>query len=322
MCAEVCSELISVIVPVYNSQNYIERCVNSLIAQTYENIEIIIIDDGSTDKSGGLCDALSAGDERIRVIHKKNEGVSAARNTGLDIAKGRFVAFVDSDDYVEINMLEQMIHQQRKSAAKIVACGYYHERNGKITFPARPMKDGYCCGEKAVLSLISRYYYCGFLWNKLFAASLFCQNNEAEAIRLDEGLSYCEDLLFVAMLVVNGADIFYDAKPLYHYCVRDDGLTASTGVGRETELIARGKIVELVKESGKRQYDFAQAKYTEALVDLYQWACILKDGKKATLYKNEALNRLREYYFNPDITLFEKIRIFLKLYFPIAFKKC
>ena len=98
--------LISVIVPVYNVEAYLEKCVNSILHQTYENIEVILIDDGSTDNSGAICDALAADDSRIKVLHKSNGGVSSARNLGISVASGAYICFVDSDDWLDIDYFE------------------------------------------------------------------------------------------------------------------------------------------------------------------------------------------------------------------------
>ena len=114
---------ISVIVPVYNVKDYLERCVTSLINQTYANLEIILVDDGSTDESGMMCDKYATVDDRIKVIHQTNAGLSGARNTGLDNATGEYIYFVDSDDYLELNALELMIDRMYRFNADIVACG-------------------------------------------------------------------------------------------------------------------------------------------------------------------------------------------------------
>ena len=99
------NDLVSIIVPVYNVEKYIEKCLNSLFGQTYRELDIILVDDGSTDKSGELCDRLAKMDKRVRVIHKKNGGLSDARNRGIDAAKGRYITFIDSDDYVSGNYI-------------------------------------------------------------------------------------------------------------------------------------------------------------------------------------------------------------------------
>lgn len=114
-------ELISVIVPVYNVKNYLKQCVQSIVGQTYKNLEIILIDDGSTDGSGELCDILKKTDERIKVIHEENSGLSEARNTGLNAARGKYIGFVDSDDYIEPNMYDILIKLCKKNKTS-VAC--------------------------------------------------------------------------------------------------------------------------------------------------------------------------------------------------------
>ena len=115
---------ISVIVPIYNSEDYIDRCVRSIVEQSYKNIEIILVDDGSTDNSSMMCDEWAKNDKRVKVIHKENGGVSSARNEGLKIAKGDYISFVDSDDYIDKKMIEKMLNQMEKGNTDLVICNY------------------------------------------------------------------------------------------------------------------------------------------------------------------------------------------------------
>ena len=103
-------ELISIIVPIYNVEKYIHKCIESIINQTYKNLEIILVDDGSPDNCGNICEEYAKNDSRIKVIHKENNGLSSARNAGLEICKGDYIGFVDSDDYIELNMYEVLIN--------------------------------------------------------------------------------------------------------------------------------------------------------------------------------------------------------------------
>lgn len=114
------NKLVSVIVPVYNVEKYLERCINSIIQQSYNNLEIILIDDGSTDASGKICDEYKEKDDRIIVIHKENGGLSDARNAGIKIFTGEYVTFIDSDDYVSKNMVSNMLDILEKSSCRIV----------------------------------------------------------------------------------------------------------------------------------------------------------------------------------------------------------
>ena len=116
--------LISIIVAIYNVDQYLEQCIDSIINQSYKNLEIILVNDGSTDNSKNICDYYSEIDKRIKVVHKKNGGVSSARNTGIDIATGDYIAFVDSDDYLELNMYETMINNLEQNQCDMGVCGY------------------------------------------------------------------------------------------------------------------------------------------------------------------------------------------------------
>ena len=127
------NELISVIVPVFKVEAYLAKCIESIRCQTYSNFELILVDDGSPDGSPQICDDYAAVDDRIRVIHKNNRGLSSARNAGLDIAQGEFICFIDSDDYIKPEYLETLLTLQRKNNADLVICEYdYVEKNGNV----------------------------------------------------------------------------------------------------------------------------------------------------------------------------------------------
>ena len=123
--------LISVIIPIYNVAPYLEKCVHSVLNQSYKNLEIILVDDGSTDESGKICDDLERKDQRIRVIHKQNEGLGLTRNYGLKHAKGKYVLFTDSDDYVDISAIDKMVYSAEKEKAQLVIAGFSKVTEGK-----------------------------------------------------------------------------------------------------------------------------------------------------------------------------------------------
>ena len=118
---------VSIVIPVYRAEKYMERCVDSVLAQTYENIEVILVEDGSPDRCGEICDAYAKKDARVKVIHKENEGVSKARNTGLKEVTGEFVQFVDSDDALKPNMTELLVKNMAEQSGDLVICGFYEE---------------------------------------------------------------------------------------------------------------------------------------------------------------------------------------------------
>ena len=134
--------LISIIVPVYNVEQYLSRCVDSLVNQTYHNIEIILVDDGSPDRSGEICDEYAKKDKRVKVIHQSNGGLSDARNTALDIAKGDYLMFVDSDDWIEPTMYEEMLSFMEKEQLDLVECG--------INLVTNNISNKYCCSSWSI----------------------------------------------------------------------------------------------------------------------------------------------------------------------------
>lgn len=115
--------LISVIVPVYNVEQYIHQCVDSILSQTYKNLEIILVDDGSPDNCPAICDGYARNDDRVKIIHQENGGLSAARNSALDLCTGEYIAFVDSDDWIESNAYEEMMSEMQKKDLDVVFCG-------------------------------------------------------------------------------------------------------------------------------------------------------------------------------------------------------
>lgn len=207
-------KLISVVVPVYNVQDFLDRCVESLVSQVYENIEIILIDDGSSDHSGPMCDAWERQDSRIKVIHTPNRGVSSARNTGLDCAQGEYVCFVDSDDYVSRDYVGRMYELIIENHADIALTGYYFSSNGvfKETDSDSPI-EVYDYKE-----IITEYS----LRNK-FIAGVVCKlfsKEIIEGLRFDTAIRIAEDALFTHLALERCHTIVYKGDALYCYFLR------------------------------------------------------------------------------------------------------
>lgn len=205
--------LISIIVPVYNVEKYLRRCVDSILAQTYQNIEVLLIDDGSPDDSGKICDEYAQKDSRVRVFHKENAGVSSARNLGLKEAKGDYVGFVDADDYIDNKMYEVLLNNLIKEQADISVCSYYQEDNQGV-FQKHWPKDDYLVmnGEEQIKNLISNNYYTCSCWDRLFKRELIGD------ITFDESISFYEDYLFLYEVTKKSKNTVFDSKPLYYYC--------------------------------------------------------------------------------------------------------
>lgn len=195
---------ISVIVAVYNASKYLDRCVNSILCQTFVDIEILLIDDGSNDSSAEMCDMYAAKDSRVRVFHKQNGGVASARQVGLNYSKGRFIIHVDSDDWQEPSMLEKLYDVAISYDADIVMCDFYREYIGFRNYiTQRPSYD--------IISDMLEGKIMGVLWNKLIKAS-YCKT-----VSFNPRMTYVEDLLFCLQIMLKANNIAYLPCALYHY---------------------------------------------------------------------------------------------------------
>jgi glycosyltransferase involved in cell wall biosynthesis len=202
--------LVSIIVPVYNAEKYLRRCLDSIINQTYQNIEIILVDDGSKDASGQICDEYAEHDTRIRVIHKENGGVASARQVGLDDAKGEYVIHADPDDWVEPNWIEELFKYASKEHKDIVMCDYYREHQSKTIIVSE--KPSSLKKEDLLTDLLHERIW-GALWNKLIKRSCF----EKYGISFNPEMSLWEDLYVITALIYKGASVSHLPIPLYHY---------------------------------------------------------------------------------------------------------
>lgn len=204
---------ISVIVPVYNIDSYLQRMLDSLIRQSYTNLEIILIDDGSLDNSGKICDEYAAMDSRIRVVHKDNEGVSVARNLGLELSSGDYIGFVDSDDVIDENMYKKLYDNMVINDCDISVCDYI-TFSDKVNFEYRDNIKIYS-REQALRDIINDGAITNFLWNKLFKKSLF------NKVRFPMGKIY-EDLYVMPKLIMSSKKVCYDNSKLYGYFKRNN----------------------------------------------------------------------------------------------------
>ena len=221
--------LISVIVPVYNVEAYLRRCVDSVVAQTWTNLEIILVDDGSSDACGGICDAYAEKDPRIRVIHKKNGGLSSARNAGLDICSGQYIGFVDSDDWIEPEMYEKMLSLMEQNDAQLVCAGRndVDGETGEKTVGLCPSLEECVSGEE----LAGRI----FLWDHCdsSACDKLCRRELFDGIRYPEGKT-CEDIPVTYRLALKARRAVLCDKPFYNYYHRSGSISKGAGISEKT----------------------------------------------------------------------------------------
>lgn len=221
--------IVSIIVPVYNTQEFLEECIESILGQTYKNIELILIDDGSTDSSGEICDRYKKKDERIQVIHKENGGNTSARKAGLALAKGKYVGFVDSDDWIDENMYEQLVGVMEESQVDMVCSGYCVYPDGEKNV-YEVLSDGiYTKGdnyEEVIQVLIGRVSdqrggLIHNLWCKMFKIMLIKEVMGT----LDDNIQVGEDWLGVCKAVLRADSVRVMNKAFYHYRMNENSIT-------------------------------------------------------------------------------------------------
>lgn len=211
---------ISIIVPVYNCELYINKCIDSLISQTYKNIEIILIDDGSTDSGGNICDNIAKLDNRIKVIHKQNGGLSSARNVGMQIATGNYLMFVDSDDWVEKVFCERALYEIKKNNVSLVSFGlrYVYKDHCQECFINKPRLMN--SSEAIFFTINDKEPVYNYVCNKIFSKSLF------DDIKFPESYRF-EDIAVMYRLFDKAKTIFVSDDILYNYLQRDNNITST-----------------------------------------------------------------------------------------------
>lgn len=212
------NDLITVIVPVYNVEKYLEDCIKSIINQTYANIEIILVDDGSTDGSLNICKQYATEDSRITIIQQENHGVSYARNKGIEIAKGNYITFIDSDDWIEKEFIETLYNEAKEKKADVTICGYNRiigKNKEKIHFAGE--KHDFNSNEYSIKVLNPQTGF-GFCHMKLIKRKCI------DKVRFDEGLTVGEDALFNMEIAKNIGKAILVEKRLYNYRINENSV--------------------------------------------------------------------------------------------------
>ena len=211
-------EKISVIVPVYNVEAYLERCVESILKQTYSNLEILLVNDGSTDKSGELCDQLALRDQRIRVIHKENGGLSDARNRGIDEASSDLIGFIDSDDYIDKDMYETLYRHLRESNSDLSMCGHYDVFHQIPEKQVSEIKTWELSSEEAIKMVMEAKILSVTAVNKLYKKELF------NHLRFEVG-KIAEDAFIMIRLLDQCQKVVATNEKKYYYVHRENSIT-------------------------------------------------------------------------------------------------
>lgn len=318
MCGGSDMPKISIIVPIYNVEEYIHRCIDSILAQTFTDFELILVDDGSPDRCGEMCDEYAKKDSRIKVIHKENGGLSDARNAGLEIAQGDFIGFVDSDDYIESDMYEILLEACEENNSKIAMCGRYNVLGEEL----QPLFsfEGYKIWEsgEAIENLLTWDNIDSSACDKLIRRDLFKQ------IRFPLG-KYNEDIFIMSQIIHNSGKVVHIGDSKYYYFHRLNSITTENFSEKKLDLLeANQKVVDLVNEHYPVLARKAESFKLKGLIYL---SILLQDKNCKIQYVNsynliieDISNNLFKILSNPYIDMQSKIIAILivtKTYLPI-----
>ena len=294
------NSLVSIVVPVYNVKQYLKRCVESLINQTYKNIQIVLVDDGSTDGSSELCDRLSKVDKRIEVIHKKNGGLSDTRNHGIKKIKGKYVYFLDSDDFIEKDAIEIMLFEIIDKNLDIVCTNrilFWDNKKEKIKY--KQEKETLIFSSKEAIIEMNKYTYIDMSASKMFKSDIF-NNFEFPIGKLSEDM-------FIMYRIFDSVDrIGYISKPLLHYYQRAGSISKNSKINYDF-IDASYEQMQFISKKYPELEAFMKGTYMVANLTSYNAV----KGNGANVSKNDLSiikKNIKKYYFKKNIVPLSRIR--------------
>ncbi len=293
------NKLVSIVVPVYNSDKYLKECIESILTQTYKNFELIIINDGSIDNSLLICQEYSKLDARITIISQENLGVSVARNVGIEKLSGEYVVFVDSDDCIKSDYIEKLINVFQYNV-DLSICDFLTDGKSSVQHSIGIMNQ-----LQTFKGLYTRKKYLGFLFNKMFKADIIKEN----CINFDNKSGWCEDALFCTKYVSYITNAYYIDEPLYYYCIRDDSAThVKFNEKRFSVLLTYENIIKINKP-------IADKELMKRLSVNYTIHCV---GLKRMLKNNKISNNSYEPIINAYIH--KNFKNIFSMYMPVREK--
>lgn len=289
---------ISIIVPVYKAEAYIHRCIDSLLAQTFHDFEVLLIDDGSPDMSGEICDEYAKKDNHIRVFHKQNGGVSSARQLGIDNALGMYVIHADPDDWVEPKMLEELYNKIKEDDSDVVICDYWEDDNNVRKYINQKPSS---LENKILLNDILTQRIHGSCCNKLVKRSCY------DLVKFPVGLNYSEDTYVILHIIHNGVKISYLPKAFYHYCL--DTNPSSIMKGPKNRLYYQAvsflEKIKLICPVSEYKEGYA-VQYADLSIRAFCCNIYTLSNLKIIISKWE-----KDYHINDKLSIFWKILFFL-----------
>lgn len=243
---------VSIIVPIYNAEKSVARCIDSILSQEYTDFELILCDDGSTDKSGQIIDEYREKDERIRVLHKENTGVSDTRNQGIAVAKGKYIQFLDADDWITVDATKLLVRTMKEGGCDLVISDFYRVIGERISHKGDIDADGILTQEEFAEYMMvnpADFYY-GVLWNKLYKREII----EKYHLKMDESVSWCEDFLFNLEYLLHTKRIAALQVPIYYY-MKTEGSLATQGINLSKTIKMKISVFEYYNDFYKHVYE-------------------------------------------------------------------
>lgn len=313
-------ELVTIIVPVYNVLEYLDKCIQSLINQTYTNLQIIMIDDGSNDGSGELCDYYAKNDKRIEVYHKENEGVSKARTYGYHKARGKYITFVDSDDWIDKEMIESLYLALLKNNTDLSICDFYYEYDKKTIVKDALYKQHVIINQYDLFLLaINPVYVGGFVCNKLFKKEILDKILRKGEL-FQEELFYCEDLLLTCQYIPLIESAIYLSKPLYHYRQRVGSATLDYSYNPKILSLCKAyeKLIDIYSLYRKDLLPILKYNYVKININIRYRIITCKSGnEKLALLDKNIKKYFKELICDSNLKLTKKINMILSYFFPV-----
>lgn len=306
--------LLSIVVPVYNVKNYLKNCIDSIIEQEYQNWELIAVDDGSTDGSGELLDALAETDERIKVLHIENSGVSNARNCGLDIATGEYIGFVDSDDYIDKKMYSYLVETALKENSDIVQCGFQMVNTFNYQSEKTQYKTKQINGREDIISNFCNKNIANSLCNKIFKKTIISD------LRVNTDYRTSEDGLFVYECCKKCERVSIFDGEYYFYYQRRNSVTHEPVNEKRMDVF---RFLDLLKEENKNDRKLCAIiiqREMKTALDYYNDILINAPYSRADEFKRLIKARMRKNFkdtkVNKEVSLLFKIRILIICIIP------
>lgn len=308
-------ELVSVIVSIYNVEDYLNKCIDSIINQTYKNLEIILVDDGSLDNSPQICDEYSKKDNRIKVIHKQNGGLSDARNHGIEISTGKYLCFIDSDDYIDKQMIEKLYQNLKGNKSDISICNFYEAyQNGKLNYQHFPNEKLKVSGNNKFYNIyndygISTIIACG----KIYKKELF------NDIRYPIGRVHEDEVIVIDILEKTNI-ISYIDEPLYYYVQREKSITKTFNLKRLDIIETHEKRIKYFEKLDKNLLKLEYFSYIKGLTKIIiPGLKQINENDKLRYYKKRKKQLIQSLKNNFNNTKKEQMEIFIIEYFSILY---